>query len=108
MGIHAGLEETSLLLHLRPDLVDMAGARSNVPLDHQSRYAHLGFGRPARAAWLSRDFGPSGVIGDPTRATPERGRELFEAMVATLGATLAEVARFDFEPTSSTSQGGLA
>ena len=36
-------------------------------------------GRPA-CAWTARDFGPSGVIGDPTTATREQG----EAILSTL------------------------
>ena len=31
MGIHGGTEETSLMLHLAPDLVDMSVATRNVP-----------------------------------------------------------------------------
>jgi creatinine amidohydrolase/Fe(II)-dependent formamide hydrolase-like protein len=45
---------------------------------------------------LSHDLHGSGVIGDPTGATPERGQTLFESMVANLGEGLAEVARFSF------------
>src|SRR3954452_2648405 len=56
MGVHAGLQETSLILHLRPDLVDMRAARANVPT-YQLDYKYVGFGKPARAAWLASDFG---------------------------------------------------
>jgi creatinine amidohydrolase len=97
MGVHAGLNETALLLHLRPDLVDMAAARRNVPA-YQQQYAKLGFGKSARVGWLASDFGPTGVIGDPTGATPELGQRLFRSMVTSLCETLAEVARFEFEP----------
>jgi creatinine amidohydrolase len=45
---------------------------------------------------LSNDFGPQGLIGDPTGATAERGKELFEAAVRAFGEALAEVRRFDF------------
>jgi creatinine amidohydrolase len=100
MGVHAGLQETSLMLHLRPDLVDMSAARANVPT-YQQQYSKVGFGKAARVGWLASDFGPSGVIGDPTGATPELGAEMFTAIVASLGETLAEVARFQFETASS-------
>jgi creatinine amidohydrolase len=96
MGVHAGLQETSLILHLRPDLVDMTAARANVPV-YQTNYKLVGFGKPARHGWLANDFGPSGVIGDPTQATAELGRDVLAAMVTRLGDTLAEIARFDFE-----------
>jgi creatinine amidohydrolase/Fe(II)-dependent formamide hydrolase-like protein len=36
-------------------------------------------GRPA-CAWTARDFGPSGVIGDPLGATREQGEEILETL----------------------------
>jgi creatinine amidohydrolase len=93
MGIHGGLGETSLVLHLRPDLVDMASAARHVP-EHLAGNRHVRFGGPVAFGWTSDDFGPSGVIGDPTGATAERGAQQFAAIVAALGDALAEVARF--------------
>ena len=93
MGIHGGLGETSLILHLRPDLVDMGAAARHVP-EGLASYRHVRFGGPVAFGWTSDDFGPSGVIGDPTGASAERGKQQFEAIVATMGDALAEVARF--------------
>jgi creatinine amidohydrolase len=93
MGIHAGLDETSMVLHLRPDLVDMGAAARHVP-EHLAANGHVRFGGPVAFGWTSDDFGPSGVIGDPTAATAERGKQRFEAAVAAMGDALAEVARF--------------
>jgi len=93
MGIHGGLGETSLVLHLRPDLVDMGAATRHVP-EGLSAYRHVRFGGPVAFGWTSDDFGPSGVIGDPTGASAERGKQQFEAIVATMGDAFAEVARF--------------
>ena len=36
-----------------------------------------------------------GVLGDPTAATAERGKELFEGSVRAFGEALAEVAAFE-------------
>jgi creatinine amidohydrolase len=93
MGIHGGLGETSLVLHLRPDLVDMAQAARHVP-EELAANRHVRFGGPVAFGWTSADFGPSGVIGDPTGATAEQGKEQFAAIVAAMGDALAEVARF--------------
>lgn len=95
-GIHGGLFETSVVLHLRPELVEMELAAPHVPL-RLKEYARIGFGRAGRIGWLANDFGPSGVIGDPTRATASLGASLFAAMVQGLGEALGEVARFSFE-----------
>jgi creatinine amidohydrolase len=95
MGIHAGRDETSLILHLAPSLVDMSAAVACVP-SALAANAHVRFGGDVGFGWLSNDLHPTGVIGDPTTATPERGKALFESMVANLGDALAEVARFTF------------
>jgi creatinine amidohydrolase len=98
MGVHAGTDETSLMLHLAPDLVDLSGAARHVP-DHLAENRYVRFGGPVSFGWLSDDFGGSGVIGDPTAATAERGAELFAGAVDAFCAALAEVARFEYTAT---------
>lgn len=94
MGIHAGYGETSLVLHLRPDLVDLSLAERNLP-EHLADLKHIGFnGFPVNFGWLSNDFGPSGVIGDPTGASADRGAALFETSVGNAVAALDEISRF--------------
>lgn len=94
LGIHAGYGETSLVLHLRPDLVDMSQARRTVP-EHIGAMRYLGFhSTPAQFGWLSDDFGPDGVIGDPTGATAAAGAALFDASVARAVDVLTEIAAF--------------
>jgi creatinine amidohydrolase len=53
------------------------------------------FGGTVSFGWLSDDFDESGVIGDPTAATVERGAELIAGAEAFRDG-LAEVARFEF------------
>lgn len=94
-GIHGGHGETSLALHLRPDLVDLTAARRAVP-EHLAEFERIGFaGKPVQFGWTSDDFGTDGVVGDPTGATAEFGARLAASLVADGVATLAEVARFD-------------
>lgn len=95
MGVHGGMDETSMMLHLRPDLVDMALARRSVP-DRLAENSHVRFGGTVSFGWLSNDFGADGVIGDPTGASAEIGRSMFEASVATLCDVVREVSRFEF------------
>ncbi len=98
LGIHAGHGETSLVLHVRPDLVNMALAERNVP-EHIADMKYIGFnGMPVSFGWLSNDFGPSGVIGDPTAATAEYGAELFEESVVNSVSALTEIAVFRHLP----------
>lgn len=92
MGVHGGHLETSLMLHLGPDLVDMDAATANVPdLDNR----HVRFGGPVTFGWASDDFGSEGHIGDPTGATAEIGEAVFEDTVAMMRDALTEVAAFE-------------
>lgn len=95
MGIHGGTDETSVMLHLRPDLVDMTKAVRRVP-EKIAQNKHVRFGGSVPFGWMSNDFFPEGHIGDPTGASAELGASMFATAVATLGEVLGEVSRFDF------------
>ena len=95
MGIHGGHDETSLMLHLRPELVQMDKATRRIP-EHLASNEHVKFGGSVAFGWLSNDFGPDGHIGDPTRATAEEGERLFAAVIERLVEQLREIAAFSF------------
>ena len=78
LAMHAGHSETALILALAPDTVHMDRAVANFPPPFPSKLLSPD-GRPA-CAWAARDFGPSGVIGDPLSATPEQGVEILETL----------------------------
>jgi creatinine amidohydrolase len=75
-GIHGGDVETSLMLHFRPDLVDMGKADnfvSNVARAEQEfeLLRHTG----AHAfAWIAGDLNPQGVVGNAAIASAEKGK----------------------------------
>jgi creatinine amidohydrolase len=75
-GIHGGDVETSLMLHFRPDLVDMAKAEnfvSNVARA-EKELALLRHTGTHAFAWIATDLNPHGVVGDTSIATAEKGR----------------------------------
>jgi len=78
-GLHAGLAETSLMLHLAPELVGELpppdGQLGGVPPPGWSLEG------AAPTAWLTRDLSATGVIGDPSAATPVLGDALAERLV---------------------------
>ncbi|GMA24522.1 creatinine amidohydrolase [Luteimicrobium album] len=95
LGIHGGTAETSIILHLRPHLVDLSVADRWVP-EHLADLEHIGFnGKSVSFGWLSDDFGTPGVVGDPTQATAEYGKLLWDESVAQATAALREIAAFD-------------
>lgn len=95
MGVHGGMDETSVMMHLRPDLVDDTALVRRVP-EKLSRNKHVKFGGSVSFGWLSNDFFAEGHIGDPTGASPDVGARMFERSVETLGEILREVSTFDF------------
>jgi creatinine amidohydrolase len=99
MGIHGGTDETSMMLHLEPGLVDMSTATRNVPGDlAANRYVR--FGGSVGFGWLSNDFGPDGHIGDPTASTAEHGADLVDMAVDAFCGALAEIATFSLPDVS--------
>lgn len=93
MGIHGGHDETSLMLHLHPELVHMERATRAIP-ESLSVNSHVRFGGSIQFGWLSNDFGPDGHIGDPTLATADHGKMLFEGAVRQFVSGLHEIATF--------------
>lgn len=78
---HAGEFETSVMLHLAPDLVDMAKAGGTYP-DPGSPYltTDLTGSSPIRTYLDFADLSPNGVLGDPSLASAEKGARFFEAV----------------------------
>jgi creatinine amidohydrolase len=97
MGVHGGHDETSLMLHLAPQLVRPELGARRVP-EHLADNAYVRFGGRVSFGWLSDDLFDDGYIGDPTLASAEHGRALFDGAVAAFAAALAEIARFEFRP----------
>lgn len=96
--VHAGEVETSTSLAIRPDLVDDSAVQAFVP-SFSSRY--LDFTARRSVEWFARTakISPNGVLGDPTKASADKGSEMWRVMIANLvefveelkGMTLGEI-----------------
>lgn len=80
-GGHADEAETSVMLHLHPDRVDMAAAPT------WTREMQPGVWSASDES--SASYSPSGVYGDATLATADKGARLVAAMIEDLQATLS-------------------
>ncbi len=93
--IHGGNSETSLMLALRPDLVD-GGAVENfdsAQSEMKARHMRLGFhGSDANIAWAAQDLNSKGVVGDASAASKENGERDITEMVAGFCVLMEEVA----------------
>lgn len=97
-GLHAGLAETSLMLHLAPELTGpipqadgliTAGIPAGWSLEGQ-----------APTAWLTREVSASGVVGDPAAASKTLGEALFERLVEGWYGRLDALVRSDWPATN--------
>lgn len=81
--LHAGEIETSTTLATRPHLVHMESALSCVPR-FSSEY--LDFTSTRSVEWFAHTerISPSGVLGDPTIASREKGERIWEIMIQNL------------------------
>jgi len=89
LAMHAGHGETALMLALAPETVHMERAVANYPPEFPSKLLSAD-GRPA-CAWTARDFGPSGVIGDPLPATKEQGEAILESLAVGWAQAITEL-----------------
>jgi creatinine amidohydrolase len=95
-GIHGGSVETSVMLHLHPDLVDMSKAQNFPSLmkDLERDFQHLSVTGSTRIAWQSQDLNPAGVVGNALDADAERGAQLIDYATAQFVSILKEVDRY--------------
>jgi creatinine amidohydrolase len=97
LGVHGGLIETALMLHFRPDLVDMGQADSWPSLQEEltQRFRHLRAHGPIGFAWLAGDLNRLGVTGNAAAATAETGAAIAAYQAEAFCAFLSEVAEVD-------------
>lgn len=96
--VHAGEIETSTSLAVRPQLVRMKQAKKSIP-EFSSKY--LNFTSKRKVSWYAytKNVSETGVLGDPTKASAEKGKKIWQIMIAHLvslvedlkGMTLEEI-----------------
>jgi creatinine amidohydrolase len=89
-GDHAGEMETSLLLHLCPDLVELpqAGPGNRIP------FAIDGMNQPG--VWTPRPWSrvhPDTGSGDPAAATADKGQRFFDAVTKAVAKLIVGVSK---------------
>ena len=92
-GIHAGDMETSMMLALQPELVDMGKAQNfrSTSQDRAEQFKLLGDGKSAKLAWQMQDYNRHGAVGNAAAATADKGRALLGAAGRSLAALLLEI-----------------
>jgi creatinine amidohydrolase len=93
LGSHADETETSMMLVIAPDTVDMSKAVKDCSPRGQG-----GLSRDPRS---EKTYSPSGVWGDPTRATRAKGEKLVAALTAILVDDIEQLRRAPLPAESS-------
>jgi creatinine amidohydrolase len=92
-GIHAGDAETSLMLSILPEQVKMEKALREYPqgLPKESLLSMEG---KLPFAWVTRDLTASGVLGDATVATKEKGDRILASLVQSWVQVIQDIYQF--------------
>ncbi|MHA1546487.1 MAG: creatininase family protein, partial [Alphaproteobacteria bacterium] len=98
-GIHAGAVETSMMLALAPDLVDMGKAQDFQPVMAriEGTYEHLSYIGGVGMGWQAQDIHPSGAAGNATLADPKKGRQIIDAAATGLAKLIQEVSAYPLD-----------
>ncbi|MCU0527643.1 MAG: creatininase family protein [Elainella sp. Prado103] len=93
LGIHAGDAETSLMLSILPDRVQMSEAITEYPQQlPQASWLSMEGNLPF--AWTTRDLTQSGVLGDPTQATLDKGDRILQSLAASWAQVIRDLVQF--------------
>jgi creatinine amidohydrolase/Fe(II)-dependent formamide hydrolase-like protein len=94
--VHAGEIETSTSLAVRPQLVRMEYAAKAIP-QFSNRY--LNFTSKRGVAWYAytKRISETGVMGDPTKASREKGQKMWKIMIGHLVAFVEELKRMTLD-----------
>lgn len=89
---HAGEFETSLMLHLRPELVHEDRIEgTNLAEPYEQGTQDLVVGGPLSTYRPFREYSESGAIGDPSEASAEKGAEIYDRLGDELEALLRQM-----------------
>ena len=92
-GFHAGEVETSWMLDIWPESVNLSQAVCEYPASADDPGQLRPEDAPATFAWASCDVSESGVMGDATKGTAEKGKRWMDLCAKALAEELANIAR---------------
>lgn len=92
-GVHGGETETSMMLHLAPELVRMEHARNFASSSEvrARQFPILGNGKSAKLGWAMQDYNPQGAAGNAAAADAQRGQALVQGAAASLAQLCTEI-----------------
>lgn len=97
IDIHGGDIETSVMLALHPERVDMASAEAfqSRQSEFAGRFRHLRAYGPHAFGWKMSDLNKAGVAGNAAAATAEKGEAILAHAMKGIVELLEDMAAFD-------------
>lgn len=90
---HAGEGETSIMMAVRPELVDMTHAVSQVPENM------IDINKAVNVIWDIAEVSKTGATGDPTKASMEKGEKMLELLTDLVADAITRMNRTNWEYT---------
>lgn len=96
-GIHAGDEETSMMLALHPELVRLEHARNftSAQQSYETVFEKLRAHGPVQFGWKIGDLNIEGAVGNAMAATPEKGWAIINHRAEGFIAVLRDAYQFN-------------
>lgn len=96
-GIHGGDVETSLMLHLRPDLVRLDKTQDfhSAQIDFIKEFKYLRAHGAVQFGWKAQDLNASGAVGNATAASAEKGEAIVDYQARAFVELCRDVDAFD-------------
>lgn len=98
-GLHGGAVETSLMLHLRPDLVRVSALKAFPSIGQRlaEQGNVLGVEKPVGFGWMTQDLNPDGACGDAAQASAEKGAAVLDHQATRLARLLQDAVAFPLD-----------
>lgn len=88
---HGGEGETSIMMAVRPDLVDLSKAVSQVP------ETMIEINKDIDVIWNISEITKTGATGDPTKASIEKGNQMLDILVELVVCAIQKMDRRDWK-----------
>ena len=90
-GYHGGEFETSIMLHLYPELIKLNKIKRNkLSTDFKSKKI-ISYERTIKRAWNTKDLSKTGIIGNPTKSSADKGKRILDLTSTTLKKIIDEM-----------------
>ena len=90
-GYHGGEFETSIMLHLHPELIKINKIKkSNLSSDVNSKKI-ISYEKTIKRAWNTKDLSKTGIIGNPTNSSKDKGKKILDLTSRTLKKIIDEM-----------------